>query len=87
MAGVMLANAVRAVAHLRDRTYRAGTVAALHRRQARDLLRVLFPHGPAMEEECLEEPYAQAIGVSLAGIGDACTFVAQIVDTVFIHNR
>jgi hypothetical protein len=101
MAGVMFANAMPKDAHLRDRAHRSedkdgplqgfpqgpsGTVTALHRRHARDLLQVLFVHGPALEEECLEEPYAQAIGVGLAGVGDAGTVVAQVVDTIFIHN-
>jgi hypothetical protein len=76
MAVVMLANAIRKDAHLRDRAHRAGEhgllQASLSQRRVepsqryidgmRDLLRVLFLDGQAVVEECLEEAYARAIG-------------------------
>ena len=77
MAVVMLANAMRKDAHLRDRAHRAGEnggllQASLSQRRVepsqryidgmRDLLRVLFLDGQAVVEECLEEAYARAIG-------------------------
>lgn len=77
MAIVLLANAMRKDAHLRDRAYRVGEQdsvlhAAMMKRRLepsrryvegmRDLLRVLFIDGHAVAEECLEEAYALAIG-------------------------
>ena len=74
MAIVLLANAMRADAHLRDRAHRAGGAleAGLMKRRVepsqryvdgmRDLLRVLFSDGHAVTEACLEEAYARAIG-------------------------
>lgn len=76
MAVVMLANAMRKDAHLRDRAHRVGEDGVLQagmtnrrlepsRRYVdgmRDLLRVLFSDGQAVAEECLEEAYARAIG-------------------------
>lgn len=77
MAVVLLANAMRKDAHLRARKHDAGEPANLlhhglaKRRSGpseryvegmRDLLRVLFPDGHAVAEECLEEAYARAIG-------------------------
>jgi hypothetical protein len=82
MAVVLLANAMRKDAHLRARarwlrehgnSLHAGM---MHRRAEpsqryvegmRDLLRVLFPHGHAVAEECLEEAYARAMGASAHG--------------------
>lgn len=79
MAVVLLANAVRKDAHLRTPAHRLGDRSdplreGLAKRRAepsqryvegmRDLLRVLFPDGHAVAEECLEEAYARAIGVS-----------------------
>jgi len=77
MAVVLLANAMRKDAHLRGRAHQFGELGnPLHhgmtKRRAepsqryvegmRDLLRVLFPNGHAVAEECLEEAYARAIG-------------------------
>ncbi len=78
MAIVLLANAMRADAHLRDRAHQAGErtggalEAGLMKRRVepsqryvdgmRDLLRVLFSDGQAVTEACLEEAYARAIG-------------------------
>ncbi len=77
MAIVLLANAMRKDAHLRARAHQFGASGSpLHdgmtKRRAeasqryiegmRDLLRVLFPNGHALAEECLEEAYARAIG-------------------------
>ena len=77
MAVVLLANAMRKDAHLRARAHQAGGQGSpLHdsmaKRRAepsqryiegmRDLLRVLFPNGHAVAEECLEEAYARAMG-------------------------
>lgn len=77
MAVVMLANAMRKDAHLRDRAHRAGEGgsplhAGMMKRRVepsqryvdgmRDLLRVLFLNGQAVTEECLEEAYTRAIG-------------------------
>jgi len=77
MAIVLLANALRKDAHLRARGHQLGEPdSPLHhvlaKRRAepsqryvegmRDLLRVLFPDGHAVAEECLEEAYARAIG-------------------------
>jgi len=77
MAIVLLANALRKDAHLRARGHHAGKPdSPLHHGLAkrrtepsqryvegmRDLLRVLFPDGHAVAEECLEEAYARAIG-------------------------
>lgn len=75
----MLANALRKDAHLRAHAHRlrdqdnplqrgmAARRAEPSQRYVegmRDLLRVLFPNGHALAEECLEEAYARAIGVS-----------------------
>ncbi len=77
MAVVLLANALRKDAHLRARAHYAGEPAnplyhGMAKRRTepsrryvegmRDLLRVLFPDGHAVAEECLEEAYARAIG-------------------------
>ena len=77
MAVVMLANAMRKDAHLRDRPHRNGEhdsvlqSGMMNRRLEpsrryvdgmRDLLRVLFSDGQAVAAECLEEAYARAIG-------------------------
>lgn len=80
MAVTLLANAIRKDAHLRARADRAEhqdnplrTVMA-HRRSEpsqryvegmRDILRVLFADGNAVAAQCLEEAYAQAIGISV----------------------
>lgn len=79
MAVVLLANAMRKDAHLRARAHQLGEPGnpLLHgmtkrrtepsRRYVegmRDLLRVLFPDGHAVAEECLEEAYARALGAS-----------------------
>lgn len=76
---VLLANAIRKDAHLRDRALRAGQEndpvrAGMLRRRSepsqryidgmRDLLRVLFISGDALVDECLEEAYARAMGFS-----------------------
>ena len=77
MAVVLLANAMRKDAHLRARAHQVGEQGnplydAMTKRRAepsqryiegmRDLLRVLFPNGHAVAEECLEEAYARAMG-------------------------
>lgn len=77
MAIVLLANALRKDAHLRARAQHAGEPGSLlhhgltkrrgepSRRYVegmRDLLRVLFPDGHAVADECLEEAYARALG-------------------------
>jgi uncharacterized protein (DUF952 family) len=82
MAVVLLANAIRKDAHLRNRAHDASTQdgflhAGMTRRRAelaqryiegmRDLLRVLFPNGYAVAEECLEEAYALALGTPTGG--------------------
>ena len=82
MAVVLLANAMRKDAHLRARAHQLqeeGTPlhAGMVKRRAepsrryvegmRDLLRVLFPNGHAVAEECLEEAHARAIGASAYG--------------------
>ena len=79
MAVVLLANAMRKDAHLRDRAHRVGEQgsilhAGMMKRRLepsqryvegmRDLLRVLFLDGHAVADECLEEAYALAIGAS-----------------------
>lgn len=79
MAVVLLANALRKDAHLRARAHHAGEpdhplYHGLTKRRSepseryvegmRDLLRVLFPDGHAVADECLEEAYARAIGLS-----------------------
>lgn len=79
MVVVMLANAIRKDAHLRNRAHRIGADAdplraGMARRRSepsqryidgmRDLLRILFPNGDAIARECLEEAYARAMGVS-----------------------
>jgi len=85
MAIVLLANALRKDAHLRTRGQHAQEPdSSLHHGLAkrrtdpsqryvegmRDLLRVLFPDGHVVAEECLEEAYARAIGAP-------ATFVAN----------
>lgn len=80
MAVALLANAIRKDAHLRTRADRAGnqanpmtTVMARRRSEPsqryvegmRDILRVLFADGSAVADQCLEEAYANAIGVSV----------------------
>lgn len=79
MAIVLLANAMRKDAHLRTRAHQVGEPDnplhhGMRKRRTepsqryvegmRDLLRVLFPNGHAVAEECLEEAYARAIGAS-----------------------
>lgn len=79
MAVMMLANALRKDAHLRNRVHQGADASdALHAGMVkrrlessqryvegmRDLLRVLFPNGHAIAEECMEEAYARAMGVS-----------------------
>jgi hypothetical protein len=79
IAVVLLANAMRKDAHLRARASRkqdhTGPLheAMVKRRSEpsqryvegmRDLLRVLFANGHAVADECMEEAYARAIGVS-----------------------
>lgn len=83
MVVVLLANAIRKDAHLRDRAHRLGAEAdpfraSLAKRRTepseryidgmRDLLRVLFPNGAALAEACLEEAYARAMGISGSGL-------------------
>jgi hypothetical protein len=78
MAVVMLANALRKDAHLRNRAVRPDEEndvirAGLSRRRGeasqryvdgmRDMLRVLFPNGDQVVRECMEEAYALALGV------------------------
>lgn len=80
MAVVMLANALRKDAHLRNRQPRPGEDddvirAGLSRRRAeasqryvdgmRDMLRVLFPNGDQVVRECMEEAYAMAMGITM----------------------
>ena len=77
MAVVLLANAMRKDAHLRarahevaeqgdplyvSRTTRRADLAQRYIEGMRDLLRVLFPNGHAVAEECMEEAYALALG-------------------------
>lgn len=79
MAVVMLANALRKDAHLHapappaaepggalyhGLTKRRSEPARRYVEGMRDLLRVLFPDGHAVADECLEEAYARAIGAS-----------------------
>ncbi len=79
MAVVLLANALRKDAHLRARAHHVREPGSplhhgLTKRRTepsqryvegmRDLLRVLFPDGHAVAEECLEEAYARALGAS-----------------------
>jgi len=78
MAIVLLANALRKDAHLRNRTRQPGQDedflrAGLARRRSeasqryvdgmRDMLRALFPNGDQIAHECMEEAYARAMGV------------------------
>lgn len=85
MAVVMLANALRKDAHLRNRKPRREDEddiirAGLSRRRAeasqryvdgmRDLLRVLFPNGDQLVRECMEEAYARAMGIQVHDGGD-----------------
>ncbi len=78
MAVVMLANAIRKDAHLRNRARHARdaghpliAVMAIRRSEPsqryvdgmRDILKVLFANGGVVAEECLEEAYARALGV------------------------
>jgi hypothetical protein len=81
----LLANALRKDAHLRQRAKQPGTGiymtgAGITQRRAdasqryvdgmRDLLRVLFPNGHAVADECLNEAYARAMGVPPRGDRD-----------------
>lgn len=74
----LLANALRKDAHLRSRAQHTGqrvdmVQAGMARRRAessqryvdgmRDMLRVLFPNGYAIADECLDEAYARAMGL------------------------
>ena len=76
---VMLANALRKDAHLRNRAERAraqsgplATIMSGHRSDSsrryvdgmRDIVRVLFVDGSATVDECMEEAYARAMGTS-----------------------
>ena len=78
----LLANALRKDAHLRSRAYRPGARdgvlrEGLSRRRAessqryvegmRDMLRVLFPDGYAVADECMDEAYARAMGIPPRG--------------------
>jgi hypothetical protein len=77
MAIVLLANALRKDAHLRNRSRQPGEQDFLHaglaRRRSeasqryvdgmRDMLRALFPNGDQVVHECMEEAYARAMGV------------------------
>ena len=80
MAVALLANAVRKDAHLRARARHVEDqgnplIAIMASRRSEpsrryiegmhDVLRVLFADGSALADECLEEAYAQAIGVSI----------------------
>lgn len=80
----LMANALRKDAHLRQRAKRSGTGiymtgGGITQRRAdasqryvdgmRDLLRVLFPNGHAVADECLNEAYARAMGVPPRGDG------------------
>ncbi len=82
MAVVLLANAMRKDAHLRARGHqfreqgnplhsgmmkRRSEPSKRYVEGMRDLLRVLFPNGHAVAEECLEEAYVRAIGASAHG--------------------
>lgn len=77
MAIVLLANAIRKDAHLRARSHMADgsgafLQAGMSQRRVdlaqryiegmRDLLRVLFPDGYTLAEECMEEAYFLAMG-------------------------
>lgn len=79
MAVAMLANAIRKDAHLRDRARHARDVgnpliAVMASRRSepsqryvdgmRDILKVLFANGGLVADECLEEAYARALGVT-----------------------
>lgn len=79
MAVVLIANALRKDAHLRDRARRSHQegdllLSGMARRRAepsqryvegmRDLLRVLFPNGHVVADECMEEAYARVMGMS-----------------------
>lgn len=78
----LLANALRKDAHLRGRAGEAGSRAdmvwaglARGRAEAsqryidgmRDMLRVLFPNGSAIADECMNEAYARAMGLPPGG--------------------
>jgi len=78
MAIVLLANALRKDAHLRNRSRQPNEQqdflhAGLARRRSeasqryvdgmRDMLRALFPNGDQVAQECMEEAYARAMGV------------------------
>ena len=82
MAVVLFANAIRKDAHLRARaravgdqgvflragmTSRRAELAQRYIEGMRDLLRVLFPNGYALAEECMEEAYARAMGLPASG--------------------
>jgi hypothetical protein len=88
MAVVMLANALRKDAHLRNRQPRPGEEedvlrAGLTRRRAeasqryvdgmRDMLRVLFPNGDQLVRECMEDAYARVMGITSGDSGDGMT--------------
>ena len=79
MAVVLLANALRRDAHLRESAKQVGEDApplraSMAKRRAepsqryvdgmRDILRALFAGGQTVAEECLEEAYARALGAS-----------------------
>lgn len=78
----LLANALRKDAHVRSRAHRTGPPdgvirEGMARRRAessqryvdgmRDMLRVLFPNGYAIAEECMDEAYARAMGIPPRG--------------------
>lgn len=82
MVVAMLANAIRKDAHLRERAHalraegNAVDGAMAIRRAAPsqryldgmcDLVRVLFSSGSTVLEQCLEEAYAQAMGIPMNG--------------------
>jgi hypothetical protein len=88
MAVVMLANALRKDAHLRNRQVRPGDEedvirAGLSRRRAeasqryvdgmRDMLRVLFPNGDQVVRECIEEAYVRTMGLPSHDLGGDTT--------------
>lgn len=81
MVVAMLANAIRKDAHLRERAHAlrnqgdpvAGAMAIRRAAPSQryvdgmcDLIRVMFVNGSAVLDECLEEAYSQAMGISRA---------------------
>jgi hypothetical protein len=89
MAVAMLANAIRKDAHLRNRARHARDagnplIAVMASRRSepsqryvdgmRDILKVLFANGGVVAEECLEEAYARALGVTTPASDNGRTY-------------